>query len=919
MLLALGVAASFWSFDQLDKAGQARTTSYTLIHLGEDVLADVINAETGQRGYLLTGNKEFLQPYVDVRGTIQGALSTLQRTSQLPAAQKHLSNLVPLVDARLTKLAELIVMREKQALTPAQMQVSLVEGKELMDAIRIEMHNFRQVEEDALAQREALVQSSQSRLFNLVVYVSLMVMVTVMAFGYWLLRQRRQQHEHELHLQTLQLLHDQQKTNRQLNAANITLQASEERLCVTLNSIGDGVITFDARGCVTLLNPVAEQLTGWSREKALGLPADSVFHIVNKASRQRATAPVQDALLHGTVQGLVNHTVLIALDGREHDISDSCAPIRDAEGVVMGAVLVFRSVTQEHVLQQTLRDSAALVQAILNTVVDGIATIHADGGTIESVNPAIATMFGYSNAELVGKDFGLLVPELAQKPDTDTALLAHYAASDASLAAGNMREVTGRRKDGSVFPLEVAVSELVLRGQRYFTGVLRDISTRQQVEEALRKAGDLENAIQLQIETEREALSSVLQVKNVELEAARAVAEKANLAKSDFLSSMSHELRTPLGAILGFAQLLESGAPQLTPTQQRSVEQILKAGWYLLELINEILDLALIESGKMSMSMESVMLSEVLSECAAMVEPQAQARGIVVTFVDLDQVYWVLADRTRVKQVLINLLSNAIKYNRLGGTVRVQCAMVSLTTLRINVQDTGEGLAADEVAQLFQSFNRLGQRTKVEEGTGIGLVVCKRLVELMHGEVGVESTVGVGSVFWFQLEVATTLVADDTPLDVPPDYLELPIERPYSLLYVEDNPANLMLVEDLMVRRPHIRLLTAKNGNMGVAIARASRPDVILMDINLPGISGIAAMRILAKDPSTAHIPVIALSANAVPRDISRGLDAGFFRYLTKPIKVQEFLSTLDLALAFACADSSPALTPTVSPEPLPP
>jgi CheY-like chemotaxis protein/two-component sensor histidine kinase len=346
---------------------------------------------------------------------------------------------------------------------------------------------------------------------------------------------------------------------------------------------------------------------------------------------------------------------------------------------------------------------------------------------------------------------------------------------------------------------------------------------------------------------------------------------------------MSHELRTPLGAILGFAQLMESGSPQPTLSQTRSIDQILKAGWYLLDLINEILDLALIESGKLSLSMESVSLDDVLSECETMIEPQANKYGIRVTFTHDQHPQFVKADRTRFKQVLINLLSNAIKYNKAGGEVNVDCVEGPNHLIRISVRDTGAGLEPDQLSQLFQPFNRLGQKAKVEEGTGIGLVVCKQLVELMEGEIGFESTVDVGSVFWFQLNSTT-----------PPQFVLPLVEHvsaeqakviltSHTLLYVEDNPANLMLIEDLIARRPDVRLLTAKDGPAGLKVARAYLPNVILMDINLPGISGVDAMKILAKDPSTQHIPVIALSANAIPRDIERGIEAGFFRYLTKP------------------------------------
>ena len=385
-----------------------------------------------------------------------------------------------------------------------------------------------------------------------------------------------------------------------------------------------------------------------------------------------------------------------------------------------------------------------------------------------------------------------------------------------------------------------------------------------------------------------------------ELSKAIAAAKSANLAKSDFLSSMSHELRTPLSAILGFAQLIESSSPGPTAFQKRSVDQILKAGWYLLDLINEILDLALIESGKLSLSMEPVSLAEVMLECEAMMEPPAQKRAISLNFPHFDDPCYVKADRTRTKQVIVNLLSNAIKYNTVGESVSVDCTAAGHGCVRVSIKDAGAGLTAEQCAQLFQPFNRLGQDANEVEGTGIGLVLSKRLVELMGGVIGVESSVGKGSVFWIELNLtaAPQLGAGHGTAAVPAQVQGHALVR--TLLYVEDNPANLMLVEEIIARRPDIHLLSAPDGRTGVKMALTSLPDVILMDINLPGISGVQVMQILAEDPATAHIPVVALSANAMPRDIEKGLEAGFFSYLTKPIKVNNFMDTLDVAFQFA-------------------
>ena len=289
------------------------------------------------------------------------------------------------------------------------------------------------------------------------------------------------------------LLEIQEETNKKLQQANVTLRESEEKLAVTLNSIGDAVIATDGEARVTLLNPLAERLTGWTQAQASGRPVGEIFSIINKETRQAATIPVMETLAMGTIQGLANHTVLIARDGSECDIADSCAPIRDREAQVVGSVLVFRDVTGEYAAQQAFRDNTTLIQTILNTVVDGIVTLHAHGGIVETVNPAAERMFGYAAPELIGQAFSLLIPELDQ--DRRNGSLEYYSASEEDRAIGLGREVVGWRRDGSTFPLEIAVSEMWLAGERYFTGILRDITVRRQAEEALLKAGALQNAI----------------------------------------------------------------------------------------------------------------------------------------------------------------------------------------------------------------------------------------------------------------------------------------------------------------------------------------------------------------------------------------------------------------------------------------
>jgi len=518
---------------------------------------------------------------------------------------------------------------------------------------------------------------------------------------------------------------------------------------------------------------------------------------------------------------------------------------------------------EQRVTQRTLalRASEEKYRSLFDSIDEGFCIIEKVRGDTDAqldfrhieVNPAFEIQAGVSN--VVGKTLRQAFPDLAEQ---------WYVIYDTILETGEPSRLELELWAGGPV-LELYAFRVAGGTQSRVAVIFKDISVRKRVDS--------------------------------ELKVALAAAEKANSAKSEFLSSMSHELRSPLNAILGFAQLLDTASPALPPKHKDSPKQILKAGWYLLELINEVLDLAKIESGSVSMSLESSSLNELLRDCQAMIEPQARKSGIRVRFSHPEVPLFVLADRTRVKQVFVNLLSNAIKYNRAGGTVDVTCSAGAGDCVRVSFRDTGEGLGPDKLAQLFQSFNRLGQEAGFEEGTGIGLVVSKQLIEIMGGTIGVQSTVGVGSVFWIELAAAHLVELPLDEIDLTPATAAKDRAQQRTVLCIEDNAANLLFISQLLARRPDIRLLTAMDATQGIAIADVALPDVILMDINLPGISGITALGVLAGNPLTAHIPVVGISANAMPRDIEKALAAGFFRYLTKPLNISQFMETLDLAL----------------------
>ncbi len=566
-----------------------------------------------------------------------------------------------------------------------------------------------------------------------------------------------------------------------------------------LNSANFSSIATDEKGVIQLFNVGAERMLGYAAIEVVDkiTPADisdpqEVIARAKALSVELAThsTPGFEALVFKASRGIedIYELTYIRKDGSRFPAVVSVTALRDDLGGIIGYLLIGTDNTarkqveaEQKLLDQRLRDQQFYTRSLIESNIDALMTTD-PAGIITDVNKQMEALTGCTRDELIGAPF--------KNYFTDPERAEAGIRQALSGSRVNDYELTARARDGK----ETVVS--------YNATTFHDRDRK--LQGVFAAARDV---------TERKRFEHMQQENNVELERAKAAAEKANLAKSDFLSSMSHELRSPLNAILGFAQLINSETPPPSPAQTASIDQILHAGWYLLELINEILDLAQIESGKLALSLEPTSLEEVMLECQAMIEPQGQLRGIRMTFPRFDIPCFVDADRTRLKQVLINLISNAIKYNRANGTVAVECtspgeAGCSGKRVRISIKDTGAGLAPDLLTQLFQPFNRLGRESTAEEGTGIGLVMSKRLVEMMGGSVGVESAVGLGSVFWFELNSATPPQA--VGLDEPKAIVEPLVSngaRVRTLLYVEDNPTNLKLFEQLIARRPDIHLL----------------------------------------------------------------------------------------------------------------
>ncbi len=650
------------------------------------------------------------------------------------------------------------------------------------------------------------------------------------------------------------------------------------------NSANFSSIATDAQGVIQIFNVGAERMLGYAAADVINkiTPAEisDPLEVIARAKTLSAElgtpiAPGFEALVFKASRGIedIYELTYICQDGSRLPAVVSVTALRDAEGGIIGYLLIGTDNTarkqieaEQKLLAQRLRDQQYYTRSLLESNVDAIMTTDPQG-IITDVNQQMEVLTGCTRDELIGAPFKNHFTDPERAEMGINRVLSEKKVSN--------YELTARSRDGNETVVSYNATTFYDR-ERTLQGVFaaaRDI-------------------------TERKLFDRVLEEKTVELESARSLAEKANLAKSDFLSSMSHELRSPLNAILGFAQLMESESPPPAPRQLESIAQILRAGWHLLKLINEILDLTKIESGQVPLSTEPVLLGAVLTECRSMFEPMAQQHGIGLVFPEVEVPHYVLADHTRLKQIFINLLTNAIKYNIEQGTGGCQLCPAGPWACAGQHPRHRLGAARRPAGPAVPGLQppgpggqrRRGHRHRPGRGQAGG--------GADGGALGVQSSVGEGSAFWFELPMV------DAPVVVLHSNQVMLTQTPApgqakarTLLYVEDNPANMTLVQKIIERYPSIRLLTATDGLKGIAMTRAALPDVILLDINLPGISGFETLKLLREDALTAHIPALALSANAMQRDIKKGEDADFLRYLTKPIKVDEFMLALNAAL----------------------
>jgi len=622
-----------------------------------------------------------------------------------------------------------------------------------------------------------------------------------------------------------------------------------------LETAPDAMIIVGRDERILFVNLQVERLFGYARAALIGKKLDTLIperlrrghsgHMARFFS-QPGTRPMGSGLeLFGR-----------RADGSELAIEVSLSPVRGNEGPVVSAAI--RDISERKRAETAAKLAADRLASAVENVQEAIALFDAEDKLV-LCNSVYRRMVGdFVSGPLIGRsrtDFledtlnSLVFQSDEEKERFRTARLAKLKDKQSSYDV--------RRKDGRSFRV---IDRVTMDG-----GLVRTV-------------WDLTDDMSIQ----------------EELQSARAAAEAASAAKSEFLSSMSHELRTPLNAILGFAQLLKRD--KKAPLSERHVErvsQILKGGEHLLRLIDDILDLSRIEAGGISLSTEAVRVDEVLEEVKTTLEPMATRHGLSLT-VESPGAILVSADRVRFAQILMNFGSNAIKYNRPGGDVRFEVETRASGSVRITVRDTGLGIPDDKQSKLFQPFQRAGQETGPIEGTGIGLVITRRLAELMDGGVGFQSVAGAGSSFWLDLPVHATPALPVAHPTRPSREPRLNAENRRVVLYVEDNPANVLFMRDLIDGFDGIDIITAPTAEIGIELAKAKVPDLIIMDINLPGISGLEALGQLRAAQETAAIPVIALTAAASERDKQHGEAAGFYRYLTKPVRVDELETALE-------------------------
>lgn len=831
VLLVVSAALNYRNTQHLEQDLGWVAHTHQVLHLTGDVLRTQVDAETGVRGFVITGQAQFLEPYQSAVSQQAQRLANLQSaTHDNPRQSAQVEKLAEMTREHLAALEQTMAERRHSA-EAGRDSVAAAQGKARMDAIRAVISDMESGEQELLKQRRGQSELAYRTAITSGILMTSVGLAMIASFAWLLWRSLESR-----------------------NRAATVIHQHRAWLQTTLQSIGDAVIATDAAAQVTFLNSVAAQLTGWKEGEAQGQPLETVFQIVNEDSRQTVPNPALRALRDGTIVGLANHTLLISRDGVERSIDDSAAPIRDEQGQVSGAVLIFRDITERRRLELENADRARasrLLAAIVESSEDAIISRTLDG-TIQTWNAAAERLFGYPAADVVGRSIDLLIP--AERMAEEREIVARLRTGERIAAMDTVR----LRRDGQPVPVSLTTST-IRDGAGNIVGaskIIRDVSERKQAEGRIQ---DLLAALRM-----------------------------ADRRKDEFLATLAHELRGPLAPLRNMLEIikLSDGDRQVLDQARDTMERQLKQ---MVRLVDDLLDVSRITLNKLELRKERVELASVLYQSVEACRHLAVNANHDVRLSVPATALYVDADPVRLVQVFSNLLNNSCKYTEPGGHIRLTADREGSDVVVI-VEDDGMGMPADMLHRIFDMFTQVDPTLERSHGgLGIGLTLVKSLVEMHEGQVEAFSAgLGQGSRFVVRLKMFTETPAVATP-DTPPQVSPSTARR---ILVVDDNldgASSLAMLLKISGHETHL----AHDGLAAVEAAERLQPDIVLLDIGLPKLNGFEACRRIREQPGSSGRILVALTGWGQEEDRRKSQEAGFDYHLVKPVDFGELSALL--------------------------
>ena len=816
LLIGNAFVAYFTTTQSRDNAAWV-TGTHDVMDTLTSIRTKVAEAQSGQRGYIITGLPSYLDPYEKAKASIQGDLQRLAAlTRDKPIQKARLESMRPLISDKFTYLDKTIQVRNADGFDQAQALVAAGEGERAMDSIRAALMQMYSSELELRIARLALSERSHwiALLSGAMAALAAITLALVTATYFW-------------------------RDVRSRERARAELYEQKEWFSTTLSSIGDAVIVTDAKGNVSFMNKVAKTLTGWEGSAAAGQRLTDIFQIINQSTRQRSEDPVAKVLASGAIESLSNHTVLVARDGKEYPIDDSAAPIRGADGEILGVVLVFRDVSEARAADAALRESERQLRLITDVAPIYLVRVDSQGRYL-FVNEAYAQRFNLNRDAVIGKLIPEVVGEEAYatfKPYVDRAFAGEAAEFDIDIPYQNL----GTRHMHVAYVPERDANGHVCG----MVAVITDITLRKRAEDELKQA---------------------------------------NRRKDEFLAMLGHELRNPLAPIRAAVEIMGRFGPT-EPTLDKARAIIERQVEHLTRLVDDLLDMSRITYGKVALKLHTLELGPVVLHALETARPLIDARAqTLIVNLPSDPLY-VKGEAVRLAQVFGNVLTNAAKYTQEGGRIELSVEP-DMQTVKIRVRDNGIGISAELLPEVFDLFTQAERGVdRAQGGLGIGLTLVRRLLQLQGGTIRADSGgLGMGSEFSIELPLA---VASEF---VEPDEVErngTSLNRQLRILVVDDNIDSAESLS-LLLESNGNDLRLAHDGEAAVNVARSFLPDVVLLDIGLPGLSGYQVAEHLRAFRETKHAVLVALTGYGQPEDQRRALDAGFNYHLVKPVDLDK-------------------------------